>query len=154
MTRRKTPSVEQIGHHRPPNPRQASHLLITCLPCSHHKLGSFHRPHPLFHSYTLHSSLFTLHLELVSTCPTQPPLLSPCALPQPSCYCLVSFDHCQRRQSLIIASISPPAWQAVNFLTARSGGTETVFGVFGQCVRGGSCSSRSVGYDLMLGGNT
>ncbi|KAK8853388.1 hypothetical protein IAR55_004092 [Kwoniella newhampshirensis] len=53
---------------------------------------------------------------------------------------------------LVFASVSPPAWQTVNFLKASSGGSETVYGVFGQCVRGGACSHRSVGYNLDAGG--
>jgi hypothetical protein len=53
---------------------------------------------------------------------------------------------------LLFASISPPAWNVVNFLDASVGGTRTVFGVFGRCVIGGSCSGRSVGYDLVVEG--
>jgi len=63
------------------------------------------------------------------------------------CYCVV-FEF----GVLMSASISPPAWEQVNFLKANAGGVQTIYGVFGQCIRGGSCSSRSVGYDLTVGG--
>lgn len=49
---------------------------------------------------------------------------------------------------LLFASVSPPAWNAVNFLKAGTGSGETVYGVFGQCVKGGSCSHRNVCYNL------
>lgn len=55
---------------------------------------------------------------------------------------------------LTTASISPPAWDQVGFLTTTAGTTKTVFGVFGECVKGGSCSSKSVGYDLVINGAT
>ncbi|OWZ52006.1 hypothetical protein J007_02060 [Cryptococcus neoformans] len=55
---------------------------------------------------------------------------------------------------LLFASISPPAWDQVGFLTTTAGTTKTVFGVFGECVKGGSCSRRSVGYDLIVNGAT
>ncbi|ORY31617.1 hypothetical protein BCR39DRAFT_525927 [Naematelia encephala] len=55
---------------------------------------------------------------------------------------------------LLFASISPPAWDRVDFLHASVGSSETVFGVFGECVKGGSCSTKSVGYDLVLNGAT
>lgn len=49
---------------------------------------------------------------------------------------------------LLFASVSPPAWNAVNFLKAGTQAGETVYGVFGQCVKGGSCSKRNVCYNL------
>jgi len=55
---------------------------------------------------------------------------------------------------LLFASVSPPAWDKVNFLDAKVGTTNTVFGVFGECVKGGTCTSKSVGYDLMVNGAT
>lgn len=57
-------------------------------------------------------------------------------------------------QNIKIASISPPAWDQVGFLTTTAGTTKTVFGVFGECVKGGSCSTKSVGYDLVINGAT
>lgn len=54
----------------------------------------------------------------------------------------------------LIASVSPPAWDQVNFLSATAGGTKTVFGVLGECVKGGSCTDRNVGYNLMVNGAT
>lgn len=54
----------------------------------------------------------------------------------------------------LIASVSPPAWDQVNFLSATAGGTKTVFGVLGECVKGGSCTHRNVGYNLMVNGAT
>lgn len=53
---------------------------------------------------------------------------------------------------LLFASVSPPAWESVYFLKASVGGSTTVFGVLGQCVKGGSCTSKHVGYDLTLNG--
>jgi len=53
---------------------------------------------------------------------------------------------------LLFASVGPPAWEKVTFLTATAGTSSTVFGVFGECVKGGSCTSKHVGYDLMLNG--
>lgn len=55
---------------------------------------------------------------------------------------------------LVFVSVSPPAWDQVNFLDARAGGQHTVFGVLGECIVGGACSTRNVGYDLMLNGAT
>ena len=55
---------------------------------------------------------------------------------------------------LLFASVSPPAWETINFLKAGSGTSQTVFGVFGECVKGGSCTAKSVGYDLMVSGST
>ncbi|WWC72201.1 uncharacterized protein I206_106161 [Kwoniella pini CBS 10737] len=55
---------------------------------------------------------------------------------------------------LVFASVSPPAWDKVNFLHASSGTQEVVYGVFGYCIKGGECSSRSVGYDLQLPGSS
>jgi hypothetical protein len=52
---------------------------------------------------------------------------------------------------LIFASVSPPAWNTVNFLDATQGGSRTLFGVFGRCVVGGACTNRSIGYDLIVG---
>lgn len=57
-------------------------------------------------------------------------------------------------QNIKIASISPPAWDQVGFLTTTAGTTKTVFGVFGECVKGGSCSTKSVGYNLVINGAT
>lgn len=52
---------------------------------------------------------------------------------------------------LIFASVSPPAWNTVNFLDATANGSRTLFGVFGRCVVGGACTNRSVGYNLIVG---
>ncbi|ORX39426.1 actin cortical patch SUR7/pH-response regulator pali [Kockovaella imperatae] len=53
---------------------------------------------------------------------------------------------------LLFASISPPAWDKTYFLSADVNGATTLFGVFGECIVGQGCSSRSVGYDLVVGG--
>ncbi|OCF34234.1 hypothetical protein I316_04186 [Kwoniella heveanensis BCC8398] len=53
---------------------------------------------------------------------------------------------------LIFASVTPPAWNRVDFLHATTPSGQTVFGVFGYCLKGGACSHRSVGYDLTLDG--
>jgi len=55
---------------------------------------------------------------------------------------------------LLFASISPPAWESVYFLKASSGGMTTVFGAFGECVKGGACTPKNVGYNLMLNGSS
>ena len=52
------------------------------------------------------------------------------------------------------ASITPPAWRQVNFLTATAGGTESLFGMLGECISGGACTKRAVGYNLVLNGAT
>ncbi|CAD6569171.1 MAG: hypothetical protein TREMPRED_005084 [Tremellales sp. Tagirdzhanova-0007] len=54
---------------------------------------------------------------------------------------------------LLFASITPPAWDKVNFLSATMGSTKTLFGMLGECVKGQSCTHRSVGYDLMASGS-
>ena len=54
--------------------------------------------------------------------------------------------------SLTTASVSPPAWDSVNFLKATTDGKQTVYGVLGKCVKGGSCTSKNVGYDLGIDG--
>ncbi|WVQ94884.1 hypothetical protein IAU59_001969 [Kwoniella sp. CBS 9459] len=53
---------------------------------------------------------------------------------------------------LIFASISPPAWDKVDFLHVNSPSGEVVYGVFGYCIKGGACSRRALGYDLTLPG--
>ena len=53
---------------------------------------------------------------------------------------------------LLFASITPPAWDKVNFLSATVGGTKTLFGMLGECVKGGTCTHRNVGYDLTVNG--
>ncbi|WRT70041.1 uncharacterized protein IL334_007035 [Kwoniella shivajii] len=53
---------------------------------------------------------------------------------------------------LIFASVSPPAWDKVDFLHASSSTGQIVYGVFGYCTKGGSCSHRSLGYDLTIPG--
>jgi len=55
---------------------------------------------------------------------------------------------------LLFASVSPPAWESVYFLKGSAGTSTTVFGVFGSCVKGGTCTSKNVGYNLMLNGAT
>ncbi|KAL7424419.1 hypothetical protein Q5752_000102 [Cryptotrichosporon argae] len=52
----------------------------------------------------------------------------------------------------LFASISPPAWTETNFLSATTSAGTTVFGVFGECLKGGSCTTKSVGYTLSLSG--
>jgi len=52
---------------------------------------------------------------------------------------------------LVFASVSPPAWTKVNFLSTMAGGERTLFGVFGECM-GATCTKRSVGYNLMVAG--
>lgn len=68
--------------------------------------------------------------------------------------CDMSIKMFMLTSILKTASISPPAWDQVGFLTTTAGTTKTVFGVFGECVKGGSCSRRSVGYDLIINGAT
>ncbi|WVF67285.1 hypothetical protein IAT40_002035 [Kwoniella sp. CBS 6097] len=53
---------------------------------------------------------------------------------------------------LIFASISPPAWDRVDFLHATTPAGQVVYGVFGYCIKGAECSRRSVGYDLTIPG--
>ncbi|ODO07685.1 hypothetical protein I350_03256 [Cryptococcus amylolentus CBS 6273] len=53
---------------------------------------------------------------------------------------------------LIFVSVSPPAWEKINFLKASTGSQTTVFGVLGECLKGGECTSRNVGYDLKVWG--
>ncbi|KAK4683678.1 hypothetical protein P7C73_g6553, partial [Tremellales sp. Uapishka_1] len=55
---------------------------------------------------------------------------------------------------LLFASVSPPAWDAVNFVSANSPSGTTVYGMLGYCIKGGGCTSRNVGYDLALPGAT
>ncbi|WWC91900.1 uncharacterized protein L201_006849 [Kwoniella dendrophila CBS 6074] len=53
---------------------------------------------------------------------------------------------------LIFASVTPPAWDKVNFLHATTSAGRVVYGVFGYCIEGGACSHRSEGYNLELPG--
>ncbi|WWD03949.1 hypothetical protein V865_002007 [Kwoniella europaea PYCC6329] len=53
---------------------------------------------------------------------------------------------------LLFASISPPAWDEVDFLHAQTPSGKVVYGVFGYCIKNGACSHRSVGYELTLPG--
>ncbi|EIW72179.1 hypothetical protein M231_01850 [Tremella mesenterica] len=53
---------------------------------------------------------------------------------------------------LLFASVSPPAWTAVKFLSANAGSQTTVFGVLGQCVVGGACTAKHVGYNIAVAG--
>ncbi|KAL1410876.1 hypothetical protein Q8F55_001819 [Vanrija albida] len=56
---------------------------------------------------------------------------------------------------LIFVSVSPPVWDKISFLKVTAGGgLETVFGVFGMCVKGGVCTRRRVGYELSAAGIT
>ncbi|WVQ84736.1 hypothetical protein IAT38_006893 [Cryptococcus sp. DSM 104549] len=53
---------------------------------------------------------------------------------------------------LLFVSVSPPVWDKVSFLKATAGSGQTVYGVFGSCVKGGSCTRRAVGYALNING--
>ncbi|WOO81003.1 pH-response regulator protein palI/RIM9 [Vanrija pseudolonga] len=53
---------------------------------------------------------------------------------------------------LLFASVSPPVWDKISFLDVRTPAGETVFGVFGMCIKHGQCSHRSVGYALSAAG--
>ena len=61
---------------------------------------------------------------------------------------------CSTSRVHLVASVSPPVWDKVYFLKATVGGTETVYGVFGECIKGGACTAHHVGYDLTLNGAT
>ncbi|RSH91451.1 hypothetical protein EHS25_009750 [Saitozyma podzolica] len=63
----------------------------------------------------------------------------------------MSLFFCFAAMSLLVfASVSPPAWSKVNFLDAYVNGAHTYFGVFGECLSGGSCTTKSVGYNLSI----
>ncbi|WVO14976.1 hypothetical protein L204_102618 [Cryptococcus depauperatus] len=53
---------------------------------------------------------------------------------------------------LIFVSVSPPVWDKVNFLHVTAHSQKTVFGVFGECIQGGNCTKRAVGYNLVVYG--
>ncbi|WVR09590.1 hypothetical protein IAU60_006661 [Kwoniella sp. DSM 27419] len=60
------------------------------------------------------------------------------------CFCAVAL--------LVFASVSPPAWDKVDFLHVNTTAGRIVYGVFGYCVEGGQCSRRSIGYGLNAAG--
>lgn len=49
---------------------------------------------------------------------------------------------------LLVSTISAPIFRPISLLDVYENNQRTTFGVFGYCLGGGSCSSRSLGYNL------